>query len=189
MKEVTLRIIDNQNCRSHQECCLLLCCVDVVTTLGLGERVIILSCGFIRKNTDRYIPSEIIYLCVNYVGPVGKHGIAEEKLKTQTEYRDERNTSKVGVWTVICVECADECYGQCLTYKYRESCIKKIKNTCDKAAKCLTNPYCCCGYGVQITQILLALLSLILSIITFGKDIIGFIIYSQYDCNINDLNQ
>ena len=51
MNDITLRIIKDQNPKQGM-CCLSICCIETVTHLNLEERLIILSCGYIRIYTD-----------------------------------------------------------------------------------------------------------------------------------------
>ena len=167
-----IRIIKNQNPKPSI-CCAVICCIDPVSALPLEERFIILSCGYIRECTEQndIVPYEVIYLCIEYVG-----SIDYKKLESKGERLYQERINMIEPWSNVCRSCIDD-YCICTT---SQSCVSLFE-------KCLTNEYCCCGYGVHLGFATMVLFTVLFFIVVFGKDIAGFVVYNKYDCNMYDV--
>ena len=157
MTNPTLHIIKNRNATSFI-CCI--CCIDPVSRLSKDERLIMLSCGFIRESTCKFVPDEIILLCVQFVGSELGAGLS---LDTHGEIKTRKKKVIITGWD----------------YRW---------GYCDCCANCLTDIYCCFGYGVEIMYVLFFILILAILGIMFGKEIASLVVLSYHDCNITGGN-
>eukprot|EP01084_Bolivina_argentea_P031754 58762_1 len=189
MKDLKLRIIHAplHSTTGSKLCCL--CCRDTVGELSRDERVITLTCGFTRESFPEQLPSDIIDLCVSYVG--SSKQFEHTVLTSFAENRQEPRLDCLDGWQDLCTDCCKECWS-CETFCGDECCcncwINIINNCCAaccecwKCFQCFTNYSCCFGFAGDI---LVAILILIAIAITFGKDIAMFIFSKIYKCNVS----
>eukprot|EP01084_Bolivina_argentea_P002350 4338_1 len=188
MKDLKLRIIHGPlSSISDSNICCLCCCRDIMGRLSAEERVIALSCGYIRQCTQKEIPPVIIDLCVSYVGTSKQFD--KKVLKSFAEIRQKPRIECLSncqdCWKDFCQDFLsfNMCFGACCDSW--ENYVPTFVAPCCKCwtlLECFTNYACCFGYFCDIT---LAILILISIGVTFAKDITALIINHNINCNIS----